>query len=56
MLMKLLGGLSLVLGLLLFIFGPYGETKIQLPAYGNVARLLGLILMAAGVLMIKFLD
>jgi len=54
--MKLLGALSFVVGLLFLVFGPFGETKIQLPAYGNMARVIGLVMIAAGILMMKFLE
>jgi hypothetical protein len=52
MLTKILGVLSLGFGLFLLIGGP-GD-RVQIEAYGNTARLLGLIMIIAGIVMLMF--
>lgn len=52
MLTKILGALSLAVGGFLLLFGP-GD-RVQIDAYGNMGRLIGLIMIVAGVLMLKF--
>jgi len=51
--MKIFGALSLLVGFFLLIGGP-GDTSIQIIAYGNTARLLGLILILVGIVLVTF--
>lgn len=51
MVLKVFGGISLVVGLFLLIGGP-GD-RAQIPAYGNAARLLGIILIIIGIVLLK---
>lgn len=53
MVLKIVGGLSLVVGLFLLFFGPE-DRRVQLVAYGNTARLLGLILIVIGIVLLKW--
>jgi len=51
MVLKLIGGVSLVAGLALLIGAP-GD-RVQITAYGNTGRLLGLIFIIIGIVLIK---
>jgi hypothetical protein len=52
MVLKIFGGLSLIVGLFLLIGGP--SDRGQIPAYGNTARLLGIILIGIGIVLLKW--
>jgi hypothetical protein len=52
MILKIFGGLSLIVGLFLLIGGP-GD-RGQIAAYGNTARLLGAIFIAIGIILLKW--
>ena len=51
MLEKILGGVLLAAGFFIFALGPFD--RIQIEAFGRVARVVGLGMMVAGVLLIK---
>jgi len=53
MLMKVFGVLSMLVGFFL-LFGAPVRTAVQPKAFGNTARLLGLILIAVGIILLKF--
>jgi hypothetical protein len=51
MLEKILGGALLVAGFFMFALGPGG--RLQIDAFGNMARLLGIAMMVAGAVLLK---
>jgi len=51
MLEQITGGVLLVVGFFMFALGPYD--RLQIGAFGRLARLVGLALMVAGVILIK---
>lgn len=51
MILKVLGGISVVVGFFLLIGAP-GD-RVQMISYANTGRLLGLILMIIGIVLIK---
>jgi len=50
---KIFGVLSIIFGFVLLIYGP-GDRRVQMTSYANTARLLGVILIAIGVLLLKW--
>jgi len=51
MLEKILGGALLVVGFFMFALGP--SDRIQIEAFGRLARVVGLALMVVGVILLK---
>jgi len=51
--MKIFGAFFILLGGFLFVAGP-SDRRIQIDAFGNTARLFGIILIVIGVIMLKF--
>jgi uncharacterized protein YjeT (DUF2065 family) len=52
MLEKILGGILLVAGFFVFALGPAG--RLQVEAFGRTARLVGLAMMVAGIVLLKW--
>jgi len=51
MLEKILGGVLLVVGFFIFALGP--SDRIQIEAFGRLARVVGLAMMVVGVILLK---
>lgn len=51
--MKIFGVLLIIFGGLLLVYGPE-DRRIQIDPYANTMRLIGIILIAIGIIMLKF--